>query len=212
MDPNTIPAIPAPAGMVSNFANPSSFAWVTILTMVVYIVIVTPFVAARVYTRALVQKSLWWDDGMVLAVPRCVTKSRSISSHSLGWALCPCWHRHRPQQVWEWHGCLERDHGSISQIQHGPQIDSELLSELSNLLLALWRFRHCRPGFHLLHQTEYPPDVHAVFLPSALESKLDLLRNTRRDCVQSTVQHCSHTGGVAGVRGPAPKTWAVVHQ
>jgi hypothetical protein len=73
MDPSNTPARYAPLGVMPNFVNPQSIAWVTTFTMAVYIVIVTPFVAARIYTREFVQNGLWWDDGkssFVRAWPR----------------------------------------------------------------------------------------------------------------------------------------------
>ncbi|PHH91004.1 hypothetical protein CDD83_1982 [Cordyceps sp. RAO-2017] len=61
-NPDTTPAMPPPPGQVSNLVDPPSQGYATVIAVVLYMVIATPCVVARLYTRAVVHKKLWWDD------------------------------------------------------------------------------------------------------------------------------------------------------
>ena len=62
-DPNVTPALAAPPGFTSNLVNPPSQAYVTIVVQIVLLLLVTPFVFVRLFTRYYVLHGLWWDDG-----------------------------------------------------------------------------------------------------------------------------------------------------
>ena len=74
-DPYTTPAMEAPSGFHSNLINPPSTNYSTIIICVLVIVLSTPFVIARLYTRKFITHQVWWDD--------C---TYSILSHSV-WAV-----------------------------------------------------------------------------------------------------------------------------
>lgn len=57
----TAAALP-PLGVVTNFEDPPSKAQTVYIVMSICLVLVTLLVAIRVYTRARITKSLWWDD------------------------------------------------------------------------------------------------------------------------------------------------------
>lgn len=57
----TAAALP-PLGVVPNFEDPPSKAQTVYIVMSTCLVLVTLLVAIRVYTRARITKSLWWDD------------------------------------------------------------------------------------------------------------------------------------------------------
>ncbi|KAL9111389.1 MAG: hypothetical protein Q9227_004266 [Pyrenula ochraceoflavens] len=61
-DPDNTPALKPPSGQTSNLVDPPSQAYATIITLVLYMVIATPCIIARLYTRAKIHKKLWWDD------------------------------------------------------------------------------------------------------------------------------------------------------
>jgi hypothetical protein len=56
------PAAAPPHGLNSNFDNPPSKAQTVYIVMSVCLGLVTLLVAIRIYTRARITKSLWWDD------------------------------------------------------------------------------------------------------------------------------------------------------
>lgn len=55
-----------PPGLVSNFDDPPSKAYVVYVVMSVCFGLATLLVAIRLYTRARITKSLWWDDWISL--------------------------------------------------------------------------------------------------------------------------------------------------
>lgn len=61
-DPNLRPALAAPPGITSNLINPPHQQQVLIITMIIYLTLTTPFVLARMYTRHVINRRLWWDD------------------------------------------------------------------------------------------------------------------------------------------------------
>ena len=65
--PTQIPALEPPSGEVSNFQDPPSQGWATIVAIAAYLVTATPMVIARMFTRASLHKSLWWDDCQLFA-------------------------------------------------------------------------------------------------------------------------------------------------
>jgi hypothetical protein len=56
------PAATPPHGLDSNFDDPPSKAEAVYIVMSVCLGLVTLLVAIRIYTRARITKSLWWDD------------------------------------------------------------------------------------------------------------------------------------------------------
>lgn len=62
VDPNTTPAISAPAGQHSNLVDPPSINSPVIACSVLLLVLSTPWVAIRLYTRIQIKPKLWWDD------------------------------------------------------------------------------------------------------------------------------------------------------
>lgn len=68
LDPNITPALAAPVGFTSNLVNPPSQAYVTIVVQTILLVLATPFVFVRLFTRFYVHHGLWWDDGKSLSV------------------------------------------------------------------------------------------------------------------------------------------------
>ena len=61
-DPNTTPALKPPKGVTPNLIDPASQGYICIIVMIVYLVVTTPFVVIRVYTRRYINKRVWWDD------------------------------------------------------------------------------------------------------------------------------------------------------
>ncbi|KAI4249798.1 MAG: hypothetical protein L6R40_000587 [Gallowayella cf. fulva] len=61
-DPNLTPAITAPPGHQSNLVNPPSKDGIFIACCVLVIVLSTPWVLVRLYTRRWISAKLWWDD------------------------------------------------------------------------------------------------------------------------------------------------------
>ncbi|CAD6590843.1 MAG: hypothetical protein ASARMPREDX12_004751 [Alectoria sarmentosa] len=57
------PAMEAPPGLHSNLIDPSSTDYLTIIVCVLILVLSTPFVALRLYTRQFITSQVWWDDG-----------------------------------------------------------------------------------------------------------------------------------------------------
>lgn len=51
-----------PPGMTSNFVDPPSQGYVTIIVMVISLSLATPLVLIRMYTRHFINQRLWWDD------------------------------------------------------------------------------------------------------------------------------------------------------
>jgi hypothetical protein len=51
-----------PDGLQSNFTNPHSSGWVTVVIVALIIALSTPMVALRMYTRKIITNKLWWDD------------------------------------------------------------------------------------------------------------------------------------------------------
>ncbi|KAL8902530.1 MAG: hypothetical protein Q9207_004628 [Kuettlingeria erythrocarpa] len=62
VDLNTTPAIAAPPGQHSNLVDPSSIDTTVITCSVLLLVLSTPWVAIRLYTRIQIKPKLWWDD------------------------------------------------------------------------------------------------------------------------------------------------------
>lgn len=56
------PAMPPPAGVVPNFANPVSHDKAIIAFHTVCIILITMFLAMRLYTRHFINHWLTWDD------------------------------------------------------------------------------------------------------------------------------------------------------
>lgn len=56
------PAMEAPPGLHSNLIDPPSSAYSTIIICVLIIVLPTPFVVLRLYTRKFISRQVWWDD------------------------------------------------------------------------------------------------------------------------------------------------------
>ena len=61
-DPYLTPAIEAPPGLHSNLVDPPSTSYSTIIICVLIIVLSTPFVLLRLYTRKFITRHVWWDD------------------------------------------------------------------------------------------------------------------------------------------------------
>lgn len=61
-DPNLTPALKAPDGMVSNLVDPPSEAYITIVVLSIFLIVTTPLVLIRLYTRHFITRHLWWDD------------------------------------------------------------------------------------------------------------------------------------------------------
>ncbi len=61
-DPYTTPALKWPHGVTPNLIDPPSQGYVCIIAMVIYLVVTTPFVAIRMYTRYFINRRVWWDD------------------------------------------------------------------------------------------------------------------------------------------------------
>lgn len=61
-DPNLTPALKAPDGTVSNLVDPPSESYITIVVLSIFLVITTPLVLIRIYTRHFITQHLWWDD------------------------------------------------------------------------------------------------------------------------------------------------------
>ena len=57
-----VPGLTPPPGVTSNFVNPPSQSNITIIVMTVYLVLTTPLVILRMYTRAFVKGPVKWDD------------------------------------------------------------------------------------------------------------------------------------------------------
>lgn len=56
------PAMKPPRGQTSNFVDPPSQSYVIIVSSVFFLVITTPFLILRIYTRKFINRRLWWDD------------------------------------------------------------------------------------------------------------------------------------------------------
>ena len=52
----------APPGLQSNLIDPPSTDYSTIIICVLVIVLSTPFVMVRLYTRKFITREVWWDD------------------------------------------------------------------------------------------------------------------------------------------------------
>lgn len=61
-DPYTTPALKSPQGVRPNLIDPASQGYVCIIAMVIYLVVATPFVVIRMYTRHFINRRVWWDD------------------------------------------------------------------------------------------------------------------------------------------------------
>ncbi|KAL8928490.1 MAG: hypothetical protein Q9208_001724 [Pyrenodesmia sp. 3 TL-2023] len=60
--PNTISAIPPPPGRHSNLIDPPSIDSTVLACSVLLLVLSTPWVAVRLYTRIQIKPKVWWDD------------------------------------------------------------------------------------------------------------------------------------------------------
>ena len=58
----TIPALPPPPGVVSNFENPPSEATSIITVTAVFLAFMLAMVMMRIYTKGWIIRSLGWDD------------------------------------------------------------------------------------------------------------------------------------------------------
>ena len=61
-NPYLIPAMKAPPGLHSNLIDPPSTSHPIIVICVLVIVLPTPFVILRLYTRKFINHQVWWDD------------------------------------------------------------------------------------------------------------------------------------------------------
>lgn len=61
-DPNLTPAGKPPPGVTSNLTNPPSQGYNIIVGMAVYLLLTTPIVLARMFTRHYINRHMWWDD------------------------------------------------------------------------------------------------------------------------------------------------------
>lgn len=63
METGTSPAEPPPPGLHSNLINPPSSTDISLVVLVLCIALTTPLVLLRIYTRAFMERKVWWDDG-----------------------------------------------------------------------------------------------------------------------------------------------------
>ena len=61
-DPYLTPAMEAPPGLHSDLIDPPSTDYSTITICVLVIILSTPFVILRLYTRKFINHQIWWDD------------------------------------------------------------------------------------------------------------------------------------------------------
>lgn len=61
-DPYLTPAMEAPPGLHFNLIDPKSTDYSTFIIYVLVIVLSTPFVVVRLYTRKFITRLVWWDD------------------------------------------------------------------------------------------------------------------------------------------------------
>lgn len=57
-----IPSLPPPPGVTSNFKNPESKGYESIITTTICLSLMTPVFVLRLYSKAFVTRSLGWDD------------------------------------------------------------------------------------------------------------------------------------------------------
>lgn len=57
-----IPSTPPPPGVTSNFTNPESKGYESIITTTICLSLVAPVFALRLYSKAFVTRSFGWDD------------------------------------------------------------------------------------------------------------------------------------------------------
>ncbi|KAL8676919.1 MAG: hypothetical protein Q9224_007240, partial [Gallowayella concinna] len=93
-DPIPTPAITAPPGHKSNLLHPPSKDRVFIACCVLVIVLSTPWVLVRIYTRRRISAKLWWDDceiapvlGPFFIVSDSISNLRATVTCVLGWAF-----------------------------------------------------------------------------------------------------------------------------
>ena len=60
--PSPKPALKPPPGVIPNFVNPPSQAYVTVVVLAICLAITTPVVLLRIYVRHFINRRLWWDD------------------------------------------------------------------------------------------------------------------------------------------------------
>ena len=61
-DPDGTSAGKPPLGVAPNLINPPSQGYNVVVGMSVYLLLTTPIVLARMYTRYYINHRLWWDD------------------------------------------------------------------------------------------------------------------------------------------------------
>ena len=83
-DLNIIPAIPAPLGHHSNLVDPPNIDPIVIAFSVLFVLLSTPWVVVRLYTRIWIKPKLWWDDREGTQVQTLDTQLMFLSSD-----LCP---------------------------------------------------------------------------------------------------------------------------
>lgn len=63
VDPNTTPSMMPPEGIIPNFENPVSIAYVSRDVAYTFLSLMLVFLALRLYTRAVVTHNIGVDDG-----------------------------------------------------------------------------------------------------------------------------------------------------
>ena len=63
---STIPALPPPPGEESNFTNGETLGNVVIIVNSVFLVLMLIAITIRLYTKAFIIRSLWWDDCKII--------------------------------------------------------------------------------------------------------------------------------------------------
>ena len=90
---NLIPAATPPPGQQPHFVNPPNDNAPFIAWLAIYIVVSTPLVGMRVYTREFVTRQLWWDDctfSELLLMTLCLQRDTDLlvlGTCILGWAF-----------------------------------------------------------------------------------------------------------------------------
>jgi hypothetical protein len=65
-DPNTTPVLMPPAGVVPNFINPDSIAYVSRNVSSVFLSLMLAFLIMRLYSRSMITRSCGIDDGTLM--------------------------------------------------------------------------------------------------------------------------------------------------
>ena len=64
------PALPPPPGVKSNFDNPVTQDAALIKVNAVFIALMLPMIVIRIYSKAFISHTLWWDDCKYYAATR----------------------------------------------------------------------------------------------------------------------------------------------